>query len=432
MLTPSQTIICQDRHRYRVINCGRRFGKTILSAKEIKAKAVYTPSRIAYFATTFQQARDIMWEILKKELQGAVTNINEARLEIKIKTLDKKESIVTLRGWESIETARGQSYDLLVLDEVASMRDFWIHWQEVLRPTLTDRKGEAIFISSPKGFNHFYQLYNLENSGLDGGPGDPDFKSFHFTSYDNPLLPIEEIEKAKQELTEDRFAQEYLADFRKTEGLVYKEFDRARHIFDGPIADKVETIGGIDFGYTNPTAVITIVRDGDDNFWVTDEWYKTGQTEEQVAEYVAGLNLNKVYPDPENPSAIKVLRSKGVNVREVIKKKDSVQNGIQKVRELFKSGKLKIHKSCYNTILELETYSYPDKEDMSNQKENPIKENDHAMDAIRMAIMMQPLQSGQLARQFIPSNLTRQPQTKITGGRTANQFIPRGLNLRKR
>ncbi len=427
MLTQSQTIICQDQHRFRVISCGRRFGKTVLSSKEIKGRAIYRASRIAYFATTFQQARDIMWEMLKKELQGAIVSINEARLEIKVKTVTNEESIITLRGWESIETARGQSYDLLVLDEVASMRDFWINYQEVLRPTLTDRKGEAIFISSPKGFNHFYKLYNMELE-------DSDFKSFHFTTYDNPLIPVEEIEKAKKELTEDRFAQEYLADFRKTEGLVYKEFDRKRHIFDKfeEIRDKVETIAGLDFGYTNPTALITIVRDDDNNFWVIDEWYKTGQTEEQVAEYVASLRINKVYPDPENPSAIKVLRNRGVNVREVLKSKDSVVNGIQKIRELFKAGRLKIHKNCVNTILELETYSYPDKVDLQNPKENPIKENDHAMDAMRMAIMMQNLQGSQVAKTYIPSNLIRQPQTQINRRSTAKQFIPKNLNLRNR
>lgn len=426
MLTPSQRIIAADRHRFRVISCGRRFGKTNLAVKEMKGRAIYNCSRVAYFATTFQQARDIAWELLKSELQGAIISINEARLEIKVRTVKGLESTIQLRGWEAIETARGQSYDLVILDEVASMRNFWSSWQEVLRPTLTDRKGEAIFISSPKGFNHFYDLFNQELK-------DDDYKSFHFTTYDNPLIPVEEIEKAKIELTEDRFAQEYLADFRKTEGLVYKEFDRKKHIFDDNtfIRDKVETIAGIDFGFTNPTAVISIVRDGENNFWITDEWYKVGQTEAQVSEMVANMNINKVYPDPENPSAIKELRNKGVNVREVVKKKDSIVNGIQKIRELLKADKLRVHKNCLNTIMEFETYSYPDKEDMQNSKELPIKDNDHAMDAIRYAIFMQPLQFSKVATQFIPSNLTRQPQTQ--GGRpTAKTYIPKNLNLRKR
>ncbi len=109
-----------------------------------------------------------------------------------------------LRGWEAIETLRGQSVDFIVLDEVAMYRNFWRTWQEVIRPTLTDRKGRAMFISTPKGFNHFYDLYNLQEE-------DSDFKSFQFTTYDNPHIPVEEIDKAKQELTEDRFYQEYMA-----------------------------------------------------------------------------------------------------------------------------------------------------------------------------------------------------------------------------
>src|SRR6202020_659777 len=96
---------------------------------------------------------------------------NESRLEISLPSLKKGESKVFLRGWESVETLRGQSSDFLVIDEVAMMRNFWINWQEVLRPTLTDRKGCVLFISSPKGFNHFYDLYNLQDT-------DTDFKSF--------------------------------------------------------------------------------------------------------------------------------------------------------------------------------------------------------------------------------------------------------------
>jgi PBSX family phage terminase large subunit len=261
------------------------------------------------------------------------------------------------------------------------MRNFWLNWQEVLRPTLTDTKGDALFISTPKGFNHFYDLFNLEAK-------DKDYKSFHFTTYDNPFIPKEEIDKAKEELTEDRFAQEYLADFRKTEGLVYKEFSRDRHVYgEESLPDISETIAGIDFGFTNPCAVITIKKDKDNSYWVEQEWYKTKRTDAQIAEYVQSCNFNSVYPDPESPSAIEALNQKGIHVLEVIKNKDSIKNGINIVRDLFKQNKLKIHNSCINLISELETYSYPDKRPDHNEEENPIKEHDHALDALRYALM---------------------------------------------
>lgn len=404
-LTPSQSIIAKDTHRFRVVNCGRRFGKTTLAVLEMIAKAVYGNDRqVCYIAPTYQQARDIAWQELKKLSLPAVHKINESRLEITLNTTQGGKSTILLRGWESIETLRGQKFDFIVVDEIASMRNWATNWQEVIRPTLTDVRGEALFISTPKGFNHFYDLYNLENK-------DTDFKAFHFTTYDNPHIPTDEIEKAKKELTEDRFAQEYLADFRKTEGLVYKEFDRNRHLFDGDIRNPVETIAGLDFGFTNPCAVIHIVRDYDNNYWVTDEWYKTGRTDEQIGDYVRSCKFNAVYPDPENPSGIQVLSNKGIEVKEVIKGKDSIKTGINKVRALFKRNKLFIHKNCVNLISELETYSYPEKRDGHNEEENPIKEKDHALDALRYAIMgNSPEDEREIERMSMLHRIRRQSQ----------------------
>ena len=347
----------------------------------MKARASIDNSRIAYVAPTYQQARDIAWNQLKNDCVQAAETINEARLEIKL----VNGSMIVLRGWESIETLRGQQFDLIVLDEVAMMRNFEREWMEIIRPTLTDTRGEGIFISTPKGFNHFYDLFNKSDT-------DNDYASFHYSSYDNPYLPVDELEKAKEELTEDRFAQEYLADFRKTEGLVYKEFNRDEHLFDEEEIEDinfVKVIGGVDFGYTNPAAIYTIKKDKDANYWVTHEWYKTKQTDAQIADYVSALKWNECYPDPENAGGIEELRRRGVNVRDVIKGKGSVQNGISVVRELFKANRLKINRTCINLIWEFETYSYPDKKSDHNPDENPIKENDHGLDAIRYPLSME-------------------------------------------
>lgn len=389
ILTPWQGTVADDRHRFRVICCGRRAGKTILAVEEMKGRAIYTQANIAYVAPTYQQARDIAWETLKKELRGATLSVNESRLEIKVKNVKNTESMITLRGWESIESLRGQSFDMLVVDEVAMMRNFWISWQEVIYPTLTDRKGEVMFISTPKGFNHFYELYNME---LDQ-PKNKDWKSFHFTTYDNPHLPKDEIDKAKEQITETRFAQEYLADFKKVEGLVYKEFDRNRHLYDTlPKDTHFELLGGVDFGYTHPAAVMHVYKNPTTlDYYIEHEYYQKGRTEAQIADYVQSCGFNRVYPDPENPSAIQVLALKGINVREVVKGKNSIKNGIDRIRDLFKQNRLHINKKCTNLIGELESYCYPDAKDGGDTSENPIKENDHALDAIRYVIFMEHL-----------------------------------------
>jgi PBSX family phage terminase large subunit len=379
-LTKPQAEIAKDKHRFRVVCVGRRGGKTTLAVEEIKGVAIYKESRIAYIAPTYQQARDIAWQMLVKEFKKIAVKINESRLELEVKNTKNTTSLIQLRGWESIETLRGQSFDFLVIDEVASMRNFWINWQEVLRPTLTDRKGEALFISTPKGFNHFYDLYNTELK-------DKDFKSFHFTSYNNPYIPSEEIDLAKNQMTPDRFAQEYLADFKKTEGLVYKEFSREKHLYDILPQGVYQYITGIDFGYTNPAGVAHIYFNGE-KYYLEDEWYKRERTETQIAEYVAQCKFEEAYPDPENPSAIEELRNRGINVREVAKGKDSVVSGIQKVRELLLNNKFLINRKCINTIYEFETYSYDDEKNDRENKEKPIASNNHLLDAIRYVVMM--------------------------------------------
>jgi len=378
LLHPTQKLVALDPHRFRVLCMGRRWGKTTLAIDQMKARLTTPNSKVVYIAPTYQQARDIAWEQLRKDLQDA-GKANEARLEIELVNGSK----ISLKGWEAIETLRGQRFDLIVLDEVAMMRNFWSNWQEVIRPTLTDTKGEALFISTPKGFNHFYDLYNLESK-------DEDYKSFHFITRDNPHVPPEEIDKAKKELTEDRFAQEYEADFRKSEGLVYKEFNRFRHVFKNDVREGtvVKLFGGVDFGYTNPCGVVTIKKDKWAVYWVTDEWYKTGQTDAQIADYVHALKWEECYPDPESPAAIQELKNRGVNVREVVKNKDSIKNGISTIRELFNTNRLRVHESCVNLIWELETYHYPDSKPDRNEDENPVKEDDHLLDSLRYALSM--------------------------------------------
>lgn len=389
ILTPSQAIVARDTHRFRVLDTGRRFGKTTLSVEEIKGEALAGAEKIVYVAPTYQQARDIVWDLLKKEMLPIVVGKpNESRLEMTVRTMNGGTCQLMLRGWEAIETLRGQSVDFIVLDEVAMYRNFWRVWQEVIRPCLTDRRGRAMFISTPKGFNHFYDLYNLQE-------GDPDFKSFHFTTYDNPHIPVDEIDKARSELTEDRFAQEYLADFRKLEGLVYKEFDREKHVFDVEEFEAnmqqgfmwQETVLGMDYGFTNPACILTIHIDSSDTMYVYDEFYETGRTDPEVNDHATTIQHNRAFPDPAAASACEDARKKKINVRPVKKGADSIRNGINSVRELFKADKLKIASRCVHTITELETYSYPDKKPGKNEYEDPIKENDHAMDALRYTVM---------------------------------------------
>lgn len=375
-LSPTQKVVALDPHRFRILCCGRRWGKTTLAIDQMKGRASIPNSRIVYVAPTIQQARDIAWEQLKNDCRQAADKIWEAP---NMQILLVNGSLIQLKGWEAIETLRGQKFNLVVLDEVAMMRNFWLTWQEVIRPTLTDMKGEGLFISTPKGFNHFYDLFNFQDR-------DEDYKSFHFTTYNNPHLPVEEIDKAQKELPEDRFAQEYLADFRKTQGLVYKEFNREKHVYTDQTYNPIDRIAGIDWGFTNPAASHLVEKDTDRHYWISNEFYKSGKTTAEIIEHVRSLRPTKVYPDPAEPDRNEECRKSGLNVREVSK---DIEAGINCVRELLKQDRLHIHSSCVNLIQEFETYMYPDKKPEKNEPELPIKENDHALDEIRYVLYMQ-------------------------------------------
>jgi len=379
----AQKVIAKDNHRFRVLACGRRFGKTMLAVEEMIGVAVSgKEKRIVYYAPTRDDAREITWNILIKKCDGIITYKNEQRLEVKLMTIDGGESSIVLHGWESVQErgkGRGLANDFIVLDEVAFYRNFFEGWNEVLSPTLIDRRGSALFISTPKGFNHFFELYEMERK-------DQNYKSFHFTTYDNPFIPVEEIEREKISKPEDTFAQEYLADFRKVEGLVYKEFDRNIHIKDHIPKNVVEKMAGVDFGFNNPTAIVEIWKTNDGVYYVMNEWYKTNKTNTEVVEYAKSLDVNVFYPDPAEPDRIQEMRNAGLNCREVNK---DVAKGIDSVRELLRSRRLFIHYTCKNFIWEIENYQYKEKKAGSSEPEEPIKENDHILDATRYCLHMQ-------------------------------------------
>ena len=225
VLHHGQLEVANDTHRFRVICAGRRWGKSILSQLVAIRWAIANMGGTVWIVSpTYRQSKQIHWNSLRHILAKTdwVVKKNEVELSITL----KNGSNIELKGAENPDALRGVKLRGLVVDEIASIRNWEWLWSEVLRATLTDYEAPVLFISTPKGYNHFFELYNLgqQNDNSDGTPNQ--YKSFRYTSYDNPYIPSGEIDNAKKELTEDTFAQEYLADFRKFTGLVYKEFQR--------------------------------------------------------------------------------------------------------------------------------------------------------------------------------------------------------------
>jgi len=256
-------------------------------------------------------------------------------------------------------------------------------FSHIIGPTLLTTQGWCWFIGTPKGFNHFYQVYTEAES-------DERWATFHFTSYDNPLIPVEEIDEAKKKEDVNVFAQEYLAEFRKMTGLVYKDFDRSKNAenYARLKPDHFSAVFcGVDFGFTNPTAMLVIGQDRDKRYFITEEWYETGKLTSDIIHigksYIADYGVNYFYPDSAEPDRIKEMEDEGLYVREVNKR---IVPGIDRIRSLIKEGRLFINPKCTHTLSEMEAYRYPEDRDGKSNNEIPVDDNNHALDALRYAI----------------------------------------------
>jgi phage terminase large subunit-like protein len=197
-----------------VIVAGRRTGKSRLSAITLLIEALNCPagSAVMYVAPTLGQARSIMWDLLHDLGRPVIKSSHVNNLEI---TLVNERKIL-LRGADNPDSLRGVSLTYLVMDEFAFIKmDIW---EKVLRAALSDRKGRAMFISTPSGRNHFYDMYKLGASETDD-----EWKSWLFKTIDNETIDPKEIEAAKKTLSSFAFKQEYLASFDNAGTDLFKE-----------------------------------------------------------------------------------------------------------------------------------------------------------------------------------------------------------------
>jgi hypothetical protein len=383
-LHQAQRTIAQSPARFKVLRCGRRFGKTTYAVEEMTGACLFEPGPVAYFATTRDQARDIVWAELIEKVVGTSNYVshNEQRLEVTLRRPDGTLNRIRLFGWENIETARGKKYSLVVLDELDSMRAFEKQWREIIRATLADYRGRALFMGTPKGYKSLYRLEKLSKTNSN-------YAVFHFSSFDNPFLDPDEIEEMRGELSATQFAQEVLAEYHKMEGLIYEEFSRDRHIKPCPFTP-VKWGLSIDFGYNHPFAAGIWAIGSDDSLHLDRMVYKRKLSDEQrkqaVKDLIGDTKLDVQVADSEDPLAIDTLNAQlGLRLQPVVKGAGSVLEGINKTKSLLAHDRLTMDPSCEDLAWEKENYSWKlDKNDDS--LDEPVKEADDAVDMERYMV----------------------------------------------
>jgi predicted phage terminase large subunit-like protein len=212
-LLPWQRKVWEDPARFHVVAAGRRSGKTRLAIWRLLVNALETQrGHVFYVAPTQGQAKDVIWDDLLDLGRSVVkkAHINDAQITL------INGSKISLKGADRPETMRGVSLKYLVMDEYADMKPDV--WELILRPALADQQGRAMFIGTPMGRNHFYDLYKYAEL-----QDDPDWAAWHLTSYDNPMLARTELEAAKKSMSSYAFRQEFMASFEAKGSEFFKE-----------------------------------------------------------------------------------------------------------------------------------------------------------------------------------------------------------------
>ena len=224
-LHPHQKQVASSPARFKVTRGGRRSGKTVLKVETMIFKAISKliklarsfPNRsVIFIAPTQKQARTIVWEALKARLAGIAT-FNESRLEMTLPTEEGGKATIFVGGWENRENYRGMSNVIHVeFDEVDTMKEFFVGWEEIFKPMLMETGGSAGFGGTPKKENP--NLKRLEKEA----ENKYDWGVFHFTSWDNPDFSRVELKKAKEEMDADTYRQEIMAEYVENAGALFK------------------------------------------------------------------------------------------------------------------------------------------------------------------------------------------------------------------
>ena len=290
-LSPAQQQVAQDTHRFRVLITGRRFGKTTLAVRELCRYAAEPNRTVWYVAPSYRMAKGIVWRKLKHKLQDLrwCDKVNESELTIYL----KNGSEISLKGAENADSLRGRAIDFLVMDEFADIDAEAFY--EVLRPTLADTQGHALFTGTPKGIGNWsYDLFQMPAE-------DPDhWSSYQFTTLQGGFVSESEINEARNLLDARTFQQEFEATFTTAGNRVWYGFDRLHNVraWDSSRSQDVLYVG-MDFNI-DPMSAVVFARDQDDVYAVDEIEMYSSNTQEMVRELRTRYPRTRlwVYPDP--------------------------------------------------------------------------------------------------------------------------------------
>ena len=331
------------------------------------AQAKRPKLKIWYVAPTYRMAKQIMWhDLLEVIPKQWIRKINETTLSITLVNSTRIE----LKGADKPDSLRGVGIDFLVLDEYQDMNeDVWV---KVLRPTLADTGGDAIFIGTPKQYNHLYEVYRLGKIKENVEKGI--WQSWQFPTITSPFIPIDEIIAAKRDMDEKSFRQEFEASFETMSGRVYYPFDRRIHVGEYKFNPQLPIWIGQDFNI-DPMSTVIMQKQPNGEVWCVGEIVLFGSNTAEICEELdRRLWRNQkqvtIYPDPSSSnrqhargeSDLDIFRQSGFKRIKYRRRAPLVSDRVNAVNRMLKSAegvvRLRVDASCKHLINALEQTIY--------------------------------------------------------------------------
>jgi len=315
----AQQVILREAKRYNVLACGRRFGKTTLGGNLLSDPILKDGLPCAWFAPTYRLLEEayndhkrIYSPVIRRAVQTPAPRIELITgAAIDYWTLDDPSTV-----------ARGRKYKRVIIDEAAMARHLEQAWTEAIRPTLTDYKGDAFFLSTPKGSNYFRTLYGM--AGVD-----PDWMAWQMPTTANPWIDPTEVDKAGESLPSIAFRQEYLAEFVDAAGARIKR-EWLRY---GDCPEGLPTYIGVDLAISTKseadyTGVAVVSRGDDGTIYVRD-------INRTRADFAAVLRFIEAMAEKWQPSMIGIeqVQYQAAVVQELLRRTKLPIRGIRPDRD---------------------------------------------------------------------------------------------------
>jgi hypothetical protein len=398
--------------RFRVPTCGRRFGKSTMAGRDLEPKLFEPKKRFWIVGPTYDLGEKefrVIWDdlIVGQQLgrdKRVKKSYNKRSGEMYIEF--PWQTRLEVRSADHPENLVGEALDWVVMSEAAKHKEET--WERFIRPALADKRGGADFPTTPEGFNWLYQLWML---GKDQDV--PEYESWRFPSWANSVVYPDgeddaEIQLLKRTMMPERFNQEIAADFSSFVGKIYPEWNDDVHVENVRFHPEWPNYITFDWGYTNPLAAIEFQVSPSDEVYIWREHYKAYATlHEHIdmlkqREQPEGYHLDMAFGDAADPEAVETVSQYLVGCIGDPKAKENWRQGIDLVRSFMQTiqvgildefgtpmerTRLHVDVKCKNTIHEFNNYRAPDSVKGKNVQEIGLRQDDHALDAIRYGLV---------------------------------------------